>query len=58
MKISPDLVKLGLLHGSLSADEASLEEQPEWLSFSHKLLQEFMGGYFACKYVLESQVYP
>ncbi len=47
--ISKDLLKLGLLHGSLLVDEESLEEQPEWLSYPHKLFQEFMGGYFAAK---------
>ena len=46
------LLKLGLLHGSLLADEASLDEQPDWLTYPHKLFQEFMGGYYAALRIL------
>ena len=44
-----DILKLGLLFGSLEGDEASVDEQPEWLTFAHKLFQDFTGGFYISK---------
>ena len=30
-------------------EEASLEGEPEWLTYPHKIFQDFMGGYFLSK---------
>ena len=30
-------------------EEATLEEEPEWLTYPHKIFQDFMGGYFLSK---------
>ena len=30
-------------------EEATLEEEPEWLTYVHKIFQDFMGGYFLSK---------
>ena len=48
-KAKGEILKLGLLHGTLYDEEASVDEQPEWLTYAHKLFQDFMGGYYACK---------
>ena len=34
-------MNFGLLH--------SVDEQPEWLTYAHKLFQDFLTGYYACK---------
>ena len=48
MRISEDLLKLGILHGT-SEDEARTEEQPEMLTFAQKLFQEYWAAYYASK---------
>ena len=44
-----DILTLGLLFGSLEGDEASVDEQPEWLSYPHKLFQDFVAGFYVSK---------
>ena len=44
-----DILKLGLLFGSLEGDEASVDEQPEWLSYPHRLFQDFVAGFYVSK---------
>ena len=48
-KIGQDILKLGLLFGSLQGDEALVDEQPEWLTFAHKLFQDFAAGFYISK---------
>ena len=48
-KMGQDILKLGLLFGSLQGDEASVDEQPEWLTFAHKLFQDFAAGFYISK---------
>ena len=48
-KTDCDILKLGLLFGSLEGDEASVDEQPEWLTFAHKLFQDFAAGFYISK---------
>ena len=48
-KTDEDILKLGLLFGSLEGDEASVDEQPEWLTFAHKLFQDFAAGFYISK---------
>ena len=48
-KTDEDILKLGLLFGSLISDEASVDEQPEWLTFAHKLFQDFAAGFYISK---------
>ena len=43
------ILNLGLLLGSMDPEEAKEDEQPIWLTYPHKLLQDFMGGYFVAK---------
>ena len=40
-----DILKLGLIHGRLNAEEASTEEQPKWLTYAHKLFHDCLAGY-------------
>ena len=44
VKARGDILKLGLLHGTLYDEEASVDEQPEWLTYAHKLFQDFMAA--------------
>ena len=41
----PLILKLGLIQGTLSGDEASTEEQPKWLTYAHKLFHDCLAGY-------------
>ena len=43
-----DILKLGLLHGA-NHYEATLEEEPEWLTYPHKLFQDFLAGFYSSK---------
>ena len=45
-KTEKDILNLGLLFGSLQGDEASVDEQPERLTFAHKLFQDFAAGFY------------
>ena len=47
-KISEDIFKLGILHGT-SNEEASVDEQPEMMTFAHKLFHEYWAAYYASK---------
>ena len=51
-----DILKLGLLFGSFEGVEASLDEQPEWLSYLHKLFQDFAAGFYVSKTYVNSIV--
>ena len=48
-KTEQDILKLGLLFGSLQGEKASVDEQPEWLTFAHKLFQDFTAGFYISK---------
>ena len=48
-KTEQGILKLGLLFGSLQGDEASVDEQTEWLTFAHKLFQDFAAGFYISK---------
>ena len=41
----PLILKLGLIQGTLSGDEASTKEQPKWLTYAHKLFHDCLAGY-------------
>ena len=43
-----DILKLGLLHG-INQDEATEEEESEWLTYPHKIFQDFLVGYYSSK---------
>ena len=43
-----DILKLGLLHG-FDDNEVTLDDEPEWLTYSHKLFQDYLAGYYASK---------
>ena len=45
-EISEDLLRLGLLQAVPSGEEASLHEQPELMTFAHKLFHEYWAAYF------------
>ena len=47
-RIGEDLLKLGILHGT-SGDEASIDEQPEMMTFGSKLFQEYWAAYYTSK---------
>ena len=47
-KISEDLLKLGIVHGT-SNDEASVDEQPEMMTFAQKLFQEYWAAYYVSR---------
>ena len=46
-----DILKLGLIHGTLNAEEASTEEQPKWLTYAHKLFHDCLAGYHVSRKV-------
>ena len=48
VQVSPDIMKLGLLFET-GIDVTSVAERPTFVTFQHKLLQEYAGGYFICK---------
>ena len=50
-----DILKLGLLHGA-NPDEATLEEEPEWLTYPHKLFQDFLAGFYSSKKSLKVNI--
>ena len=54
-KICRAILTLGLLHGTLYDDQATLEEQPEWLTYPHKMFQDFLSGYHNAKLILRSK---
>ena len=54
-KICREILTLGLLHGTLYDDEATLEEQPEWLTYPHKMFQDFLSGYHNSRLILRSK---
>ena len=45
--ISPDLLKLGLVHGTHWEEEATLQEEPRWLAYPHRIFQEYWAAYYA-----------
>ena len=45
-KVIPDIMKLGLLHEVDGPQKATLREQPSYLSFTHKSLQEMEASKF------------
>ena len=47
-KINKDLLKLGILQGT-SNEEASMDEQPEMMTFAHKLFHEYWAAYYASR---------
>ena len=47
-RIGEDLLKLGILHGT-SNDEASVDEQPEMMTFANKLFHEYWAAYYASR---------
>ena len=49
MYIKNDILKLGLLFGSLEGDEASVDEQSQWLSYPPKLFQDVVAGFYVSK---------
>ena len=53
MRIGSNLLTLGILHYD---DDESSEGGMKWLAYSHKLIHEFMGAFFACRCVLHSGV--
>ena len=44
-----DILKLGLLFGSLDDDEAAVANEPHWLTYPHKLFLDFAAGYYVSK---------
>ena len=48
-KTEKDILNLGLLFGSIQGDEASIDEQQEWLTFAHNLFQDFAAGFYISK---------
>ena len=53
-KKSPLLLKLGLLF-EIGTDTASIGNIPTFLSFHHKIFQEYSGAYFVSKTLEKSQ---
>ena len=45
-QISEDLLRLGLLQATPYGEEARLHEQPDLLTFAHKLFHEYWAAYF------------
>ena len=48
------LLKLGLLFET-GIDTATTRKQPTYLSFHHKIFQEYSGAYFACQRITNSE---
>ena len=47
----PDILKLGLIQGTLSGEDASTAEQPKWLTYAHKLFHDCLAGYHISRQV-------
>ena len=46
---SPELLKLGLLLGTMTPERARVKKVPKWLTLPHKIFQDVLAGYFMSK---------
>ena len=53
---SPNITKLGLL-SEISTDVASVQEQPKYMSFPHKILHEFAASLFIANTLNDTRIF-